>query len=51
MFDRSNVIRAIMRNLKDVRKIEDIRTYDDRRASDLTDQTYFAAGPPSRNCM
>lgn len=44
MFDRSNVIRAIMRNLKDVRKIEDIRTYDDKVSFRLNGETYFVTG-------
>lgn len=44
MFDRSNVVRAIMRNLKDVRKIEDIRTYDDKVSFQLNGETYFVAG-------
>lgn len=44
MFDRSNVIRAILRNLKDARKIEDIRTLDDRVVFQLKGELYFVTG-------
>lgn len=44
MFDRSNVISAIMRNLKDVRKIKDLRTFDDKVYFQLNDKGYFVSG-------
>ena len=44
MFDRSNVISAIMHNLKDVRKIKDLRTFDDKVYFELNGIGYFVAG-------
>ena len=44
MFERSDVISAIMRNLKDVRKIKDIRTFDDKVYFELNGVGYFVSG-------
>ncbi|UAW53378.1 hypothetical protein pEaSNUABM30_00260 [Erwinia phage pEa_SNUABM_30] len=44
IFDRSNVVSAIMRNLKDVRKIKDLRTFDDKVYFQLNDKGYFVSG-------
>lgn len=44
MFDRSNVIKAIMRNLKDARRIEDIRTFDDKVYFKVNGVGYFVTG-------